>query len=669
MADMNTTATIQLVADKDSAEKTRRLLAAVEADIKSMGKGDPLRPLAAATVALGKDLSEADKRALQFANRMVVIRDNAEDLGRTYDDLIAREKRLNAAGKLVPAKGAKDFDSIGASGDVASATGGLRGAFDVLGVAADSTAGKMLELGEALGDVGEYGPKLVQTVSDFASKGGPATTAAFSALSSRIGDTGAKALIAGGSMGVATIALGAMTLAIQQVQKDAEAAQKGLSEAFSARDKVNAFRDSGGTEAQARSKIAQVEADLKTAQGELALAQQTYAQAYKEVEDANGAVKARFGIAAGFFSEFQKRIEETSKRVQDLTAEYDTYNAALSKGTFAKDAQAAAQALESGAKAMEQTAAVQLTAADKQKDAALAQAEAASKAEESARKASEAQLKFAQDVAKVNQQIRDQSVDARTKASQTAQEIGRDFWDDIGSLSRDAQAAAAADIASSLIDEREAYIAHRDALADLSREALKDQASALKERNFLQAATESESLTDAAAAEQEKALREAQARQRSFEDASRERDIELGRERQERRIAADIQRRELDIDLQNELRQLQTGKGRQLEALRMSYDNELVQLGGYLDARAQMIAGASQRELGGAASSMMSMRVPARMPESQPLRSSFSFGGMQAIGGQSVTNNMTPTIIINGAQDVQTVRKEVLTVLNQVRYR
>lgn len=383
MSDQDLSINLGFVTDQASIDKAKRaindtrdaMLKATEA-IKSADDGkDSLVRAARAYEALSDEAKRAVD-ASQLAARAIADTESTalQRTAEAYQDIEkAARGAADAADSVGNASGARRtgerFDSIGASGDVASATGGIRSALDALGVASDSAAGRVLELAEAAGDFGEYLPILKNTISDLASKGGPATSAAFNALSGKIGETGAKAAIAGASMGVAALAVAALSVAIQKLQADAAAAQKGISEAFSARDKTNSLRDSGATESAARDRAAQVARELDTARKEEALARSVRDQAFKELQASNGDLKARVADATGYFSSFNERIEETSKRVAALSAEYSDLNGAINKGEFTKDMAAVGDAVNkqaaasaAAASAIEQTTGRQMDA-------------------------------------------------------------------------------------------------------------------------------------------------------------------------------------------------------------------------------------------------------------------------------------------------------------------
>jgi hypothetical protein len=394
MSDNDLSINLGFVTDQASIDKAKRaindtrdaMLKATEA-IKSTDEGkDSLMRAARAYEALGADAKEASQ-ASQLAARAIADTESAA-LQRTAEGYQNIEKAARGAADAAESvskaggarRAAEGFDSVGASGDIASSTGGIRSALDALGVASDSAAGRVLELAEAAGDFGEYGPILARTIGDLASKGGPATSAAFNALSGQIGATGAKAAIAGASIGLAAGALAILSLAVQKLQQDAAAAQKGISEAFSARDKTNSLRDSGATESAAKQRAAQVARELQTARDEEALARSVRDRAFKELQASNGDLKARVADATGYFSSFNERIEETSKRVADLAAEYSDLNGAINKGEFTKDMAAVGDAVNkqaaasaAAASAIEQTTGRQMdvTASAFQYDEAL----------------------------------------------------------------------------------------------------------------------------------------------------------------------------------------------------------------------------------------------------------------------------------------------------------
>lgn len=367
MSDRDFSTSISFLVDDASIQRAKKAIndtrdAVVKASEAMKRAGDASQAAEHAADAYRRIDAEAASAADAARLTAKTIADtNSEALERSaqaYQDVERAARAAAAAADSADGNGRKRdaFDSVGASGDIASATGGIRGALDALGVASDSAAGRVLELAEAAGDLGEYAPILAQTIGDLASKGGPATSAAFSALSGKLGESAAKAAISAGAMGAAGIAIAALGLAIQKFQQDAQNAQKGISEAFAARDKTNALIDSGTTVEAARTQAAQIQRQLERARDEERIAREAREQAFRELQATNGDLKARVADATGYFDAFNKRIEETSKRVVDLSAEYSDLSGAIDKGEFAKDITAVGDAAKESARAAEQAA-------------------------------------------------------------------------------------------------------------------------------------------------------------------------------------------------------------------------------------------------------------------------------------------------------------------------
>jgi hypothetical protein len=124
---------------------------------KAAKEGGDLEKITAELEAELKEFGASSKEVDKVAAAFDKVRTAAD----AADDYESRAKRVKEAGA--------DF-----SGDVASSTAGLRGAVDVFSGGQGGAVSSLLEVGEALADVGEFAPLAVTQITTLAATLGPA---------------------------------------------------------------------------------------------------------------------------------------------------------------------------------------------------------------------------------------------------------------------------------------------------------------------------------------------------------------------------------------------------------------------------------------------------------------------------------------------------------------
>jgi hypothetical protein len=160
--------------DEEKARQSENTIARLARAVKDKLGVDGKKAIDQTTEAI-----EDQTRALKDAEKQ------AEKTGASYEDRLKRVK-----------EGGADF-----SGDVASATGGLRGAVDTFSGGNSGAVGKILEFGEAIADVGEYAPQAATQIMSLAGSLGP---------------------VGLGLAAVAAIAAAAIVAASQSIQAEAD---------------------------------------------------------------------------------------------------------------------------------------------------------------------------------------------------------------------------------------------------------------------------------------------------------------------------------------------------------------------------------------------------------------------------------------------------------------
>jgi len=198
---------------------------------------------------VGKSIDKLDKEISSISKD---FRSGFDSAGESVDKLTDKlENAARAAKKVDTPKLDTEF-----SGDVASSSAGLRGAVDVFTGGQGGAIGSLLEITEALADVGEFAPKAASQLTTFA--GG---------LGASVGQLGVAAVIAAPFV----IALG---LAVDRLQKDIQKSIEAINAGAETVLEVNKFLATANTQ--------QVQDRIKAAEAEKGAVEKTI----KDIQDA-----------------------------------------------------------------------------------------------------------------------------------------------------------------------------------------------------------------------------------------------------------------------------------------------------------------------------------------------------------------------------------------------
>jgi hypothetical protein len=625
------------------ADDTRKSI--VELEVREKGADKAAKAVANvgnSAKVLDKDLDRISKDIRSgFDSAAVSIdktADSLRDAGKAADDYESRIKRIK--------EGGADF-----SGDVASSSAGLRGAVDVFSGGNGGAVSDLLEVGEALADVGEFAPLAATQLGTLVANLGP---------------------VGIGLAAVAAVAAIAVAGLAAEQQKAADAIEAELEAQRSLREKLNSgattqdliadldeLREAREREAQAvedntkryqdeftdegfvdfrafsadeqkladdieTSRKAVVDYDAQIVELEAAIksnaaATNDAAEAEKKLAEERTQATLDSAAAAGQEIAAKRRADDASyeqnqARINAIDDERAALEAQLSVLQASGDTSEAVAgqiekltgqlgALGGEADYIKNTA----LEASKQRDAekkAIKEAEAsrekaAREAEQAAQKSAAAQETYSKAIADAGRTFKQATEDINTKLKQG-------LADNLTSLFRDS-----ADMAESFRrdtfdqdikaqqSEREALIGHYRDVEDIRDDALKSESEALRDGDFKQAFLARQAGIEAVRNEERDTARERQDRQRAAMDERADFLRNNQRERTDRQQAYKRQNADLRTNAARELQAASTNKQRQLAMAQESYSSELRQLSQFYQQRNQIMAQANQQALQG----------------------------------------------------------------------
>ena len=513
--------------DEGEAKEAENFFTRLAKTIKEKIGGDGTKAIKATTEAI-----EDQTRALKDAE------DQAKKTGQSYDDRLKRVK-----------EGGADF-----SGDVASASGGLRGAVDTFSGGNSGAIGGILEFTEAIADVGEYAPQAATQIGTLVSSLGP---------------------VGLGLAAVVAVAAAAVVAASQSIQKEADritqVGEKRLELAERIADGLSTDDALAEIEANNNRRVELEKERLR--------AEQEYNDFLAQQPDILGNLGDNL-LKVGDSREaaYEKTINDVNARLEELGNDNQVLQEAVDQGrtTTEKAVQAEGELADARSTTADTTRQAEKAARDQeqvQKKAQQEQEKAAAEAERQAEQLRQKQEQIEQKRLDAARKYGDSMVDIANKAKDSAKEalttLKQSQADNQRSL-QDDLSDAAADFAAS---EREEAIARMEEEArDLHQHALKltqirddafiEEEDLLRKRDFLgatrvreaanrQIEQENKTLIDA---QQEKARLQQQedAQQlREQDKARRERLIQLQRANAEAKLQYDR-----DIQSQKEARRI-----------------------------------------------------------------------------------------------------------------
>lgn len=599
MPDDNTLITrVGFEPDTASIQKTKAAVETVEKDISGIGK-------AIENAARSKALDDLPKRlakvAVETGDTEKAVTELSKELGKvgasekevdkvTAAFLRAKEAAEDAAKEANSYEGRKARIQEGGadfSGDVASASSGLRGAIDAIGGESAGAITGILDATTAIADLGEQAPLMANQVASAATALGP---------------VGVGVAIA---VGAITAAFVAASQSIQEeagkIASEAEARLSFTEQA--ARGKLSA--------SDVQSEIDENNRVLEDLYSDLADAQTKYNSFLAEQPDVIGnagdnllrVFDAREDAYAAAADNIQKRIQEIesdNKVRQEAIDEgrLSADSAASSEANLTAERQKAAGATSTAASAEQDAQRAQQKAQQERERAAEKERAAAEKAQQDAQRAAEQrqkELQSAQDgISKSNTKFADTLTDLGTKFAESIEDIQRKaddtesdsrkkFGRDVSSLSLKAQDEEKKARVKSYQELEKIEKDYRKNLSDIAKQANDDEESARAGRNFLQLAEARKAQQKALDAAKEDAQSAVQERVNQDKVEADERLENLKIARRDRKIAFD---QELADNRENEkraLRDAEINNDRQLEQAQIAHEREQKELQKHLN--------------------------------------------------------------------------------------
>lgn len=450
------------------------------------------------------------------------------------------------------AKRAADVDRGGRSaatdfsGDVASASGGLRGAADFLGGGQLGAVSGLLEVTEALGDIGEFAPQAASQVASLATSLGPV-------------GLGLAAVAA-----VAAIAISSLAATVQEeADKITAVGEKRLEIA----ERIAA----GLTASEATEELEQNAKRQEEIQIALVQAQKEYNEFLAQQPDILG--NAGDNILKVFDAReaaLEKTVTDAQNALKDIATDNQVIQEALDSGRVAADDTAKseknlADIRQTDTKAGIDTAKEAAKAQEKaQQDAARAQEKAAADAQRAAEKAAADAARIEEMRYKAAQKYGDALVDIARKSAddaiKAAQELRlkqvdnrRAFDQDIQDMSLDFHASEREEALKRQEEQASDLRQHALKLEGIRDDALNEETDLLRKRDFLGATRVRES-ANRQIEQENKALVEATEEKRRLQKSEDSQQLrELDKARQDRLRALQRANEEAKIQYQRDV--------------------------------------------------------------------------------------------------------------------
>lgn len=516
---------------------------------------------------LGRDSTAAINKTTEAIHKQTeALKETEAQAGRTGN-------AVQSGGKSDGKSGATDF-----AGDVASSSAGLRGAADFFSGGNSGAIGGVLQLTEALGDLGEFAPQAAAQLVTLASSLGLVAPAAQAAgAAGAAASTGLLATATGLAAMLApllplAIAIGAVVavLAVLKQAEDQRAAdlkkQVELERAIS--DEIAA----GATSEDIREQIALLNERSELEQGTLERGKKAYDEYIESVRNSFGGLGKLLEPFVKLFGSYEEQlasnVTDSEKLIKANAEKEDGYQAALERGDAAKNdakkrEEELADSREKTAKEAEKTAKEKETADKKSASEAEQQAEQrAAKEKQIEEKRYNAAQKYGDALVDIARRSADDAQKIAKAAREKESDNSRAFQQDISDLSTDFHIAEREEAIKRREEEAATLKQHADMITGIRDKALDDEVGLLRKRDFLGAANvrenankqiEQENKTFLAAQEEKMRLQKSEdaAQLRELDDARQKRLTDLKRANAE----AQIQYRR-DIENQRESRRI-----------------------------------------------------------------------------------------------------------------